>query len=261
MPLFIRYLGTLRNYSDIQGKEKKQRNKIKHLQRKKGKQDIYILWTANTNKYFIAPIWNVSCGANALLQCQYVCGGLNFFSWWIFVSSLRLSCRLKRDFDCVLLQRRLTGSNPLFALSPNTLKSVFGSDLCGLMVGGGQDLQVISPPQDFLTLTQTHRPARLRVGDSVRFLLDNRAAEVTVVSGHPRLQGRQILLACYAHLVSTLLFQIGKQKSLGGAEKKLSPSHQFPRRAWQCGDSLDAHSNVCPRIQRARRLQDPSALG
>lgn len=97
-----------------------------------------------------------------------------------------------------------------------TLKSVFGSDLCGLMVGRGQNLQVISPPQDFLTLTQTNRPARLRVGDSVRFLQDNRAPEVTVLSGHPRLRGRQILLACYAHLVSTLLFQIGKQKSLGG---------------------------------------------
>lgn len=57
------------------------------------------------------------------------------------------------------------------------------------MIGRGQDLQVISPPQDFLTLTQTHRPARLRVGDSVRFLQDNRAAEVTVLSGHPRLRG------------------------------------------------------------------------
>lgn len=130
-----------------------------------------------------------SCGANVLLQCRYVCGGLNFFSWWIFVSSLRLSCRLKRDFNCVLLQRGLADSNPLFSLLPNALKSVFGSDLCGLMVGRGQDLQVISPPQDFLTLTQTHRAARLRVGDSVRFLQDNRAAEVTVLSGHPRLRG------------------------------------------------------------------------
>lgn len=169
--------------------------------------------------------------------------------------------QVKKRFRLRFATASLDGFKPVVALSPNTLKSVFGSDLCGLMVGGGQDLQVISPPQDFLTLTQTHRPARLRVGDSVRFLQDNRAAEVTVLSGHPRLRGRQILLACYAHLVSTLLFQIGKQKSLGGAEKKLSTSHQFPRRAWQCGDSLDAHSNVCPRIQRARRLQDPSALG
>lgn len=192
-----------------------------------------------------------------LSSCQYM--PRVWLLRMIFVSSLRLSCSLKGDFYCILLQSHLADSNPLFALSRNTLKLVLGSELCDLMVGRGQNLQVISPPQDFLTLTQTRRPARLRVGAlSVSYKITGLLKSLlSLLSGHPRLRGRQILLVCYAHSVSTLLCQNGETKEFGRGIKKKKDQHPISSQKG-CGRQQETVRTAAPRFVRGFRERDDS---
>lgn len=193
-----------------------------------------------------------------LSSCQYV------LRVWllrmIFVSSLQLSCSLKGDVYCILLQPHLAYLNPLFALSRNTLKLVLGSELCDLMVGRGQNLQVISPPQDFLTMTQTRRPARLRVGAlSVSYKITGLLKSLlSLLSGYPRLRGRQILLLLHSLSVNSCVPKWANKRVWEGEGKKRINILSVPkkgvagsrRQSWwpRQGLSEDSESETTPSL-------------